>query len=150
MICKIGFKQLILQLPICICIVQRVTWEIGLPSFIETVQGVRSAPHRSFPVHKIFQRLVKENKEKERKKKSRLSRQVITEGAQNIYERTCEFHAAVLKFVILIWLQKKMQTWIPDIYVDLVKNFMKFIEMYGNLVNEFLKFSEPVYSWNFT
>ena len=43
-----------------------------------------------------------------------------------------------------------MQTWIPDIYVDLVKIFMKFIEMYGNLVNEFLKFSEPVYSWNFT
>ena len=25
-----------------------------------------------------------------------------------------------------------MQTWIPDTYVDLVKNFMKFIEMYGN------------------
>ena len=48
---------------------------------------------------------------------------------------------------------EKMQTWIPDIYVDLVKNFMKFIEMYRNLVNEFLKFSEPVYSWislNFT
>ena len=43
-----------------------------------------------------------------------------------------------------------MQTWIPDIYVDLVKNFRKFIEMYGNLVNAFLKFSEPVYSWNFT
>ena len=44
-----------------------------------------------------------------------------------------------------------MQTWIPDIYVDLVKIFMKFIEiMHGNLVNEFLKFSEPVYSWNFT
>ena len=58
------FKQLILQLPICICIVQHVTWEIGLPSFIETVQGVRSAPHRSFTLHKVFQRLVKENKEK--------------------------------------------------------------------------------------
>ena len=57
------FKQLILQLPICICIVQHVTWEIGLPSFIETVQGVRSAPHRSFTLHKVFQRLVKENKE---------------------------------------------------------------------------------------
>ena len=24
-----------------------------------------------------------------------------------------------------------MQTWIPDIYVDLVGIFMKFIEMYG-------------------
>ena len=58
------FKQLILQLPICICIVQHVTWEIGLPSFIETVQGVRSAPHRSFTLHKVVQRLVKENKEK--------------------------------------------------------------------------------------
>ena len=58
------FKQLILQLPICICIVQHVTWEIGLPSFIETVQGVRSAPHRSFTLHKVFQRVVKENKEK--------------------------------------------------------------------------------------
>ena len=43
-----------------------------------------------------------------------------------------------------------MQTWIPDIYVDLVKIFMKFIEMYGNLMNAFLKFSEAVYSWNFT
>ena len=43
-----------------------------------------------------------------------------------------------------------MQTWIPDIYVNLVKIFMKFFEMYGNLVNAFLKFSEPVYSWNFT
>ena len=39
-----------------------------------------------------------------------------------------------------------MQAWIPDIYVDLVKMFMKFIEMYGNLVNAFLKFSGPVYS----
>ena len=34
--------------------------------------------------------------------KLRLSRQVITEGAQNIYEIICEVHAAVLKFVILI------------------------------------------------
>ena len=34
--------------------------------------------------------------------KLRLSRQVITEGAQNINEIICEFHAAVLKFVILI------------------------------------------------
>ena len=58
------FKQLILQLPICICIVQHVTWEISLPSFIETVHWVRSAPHRSFTLHKVFQRLVKENKEK--------------------------------------------------------------------------------------
>ena len=58
------FKQLILQLPICICIVQHVTWEIGLPPFIETVQGIRSAPHRSFTLHKVFQRVVKENKEK--------------------------------------------------------------------------------------
>ena len=90
------FKQLILQLPICICIVQHVTWEISLPSFIESVQGVRSAPHRSFTLHKVFQRLVKE------KIKLRLSRQVITEGAQSIYEIICEFHAAVLKFVILI------------------------------------------------
>ena len=62
------FKQLILQLPICICMIQHVTWEISLPSFIETVQGVRSAPHRSFTLHKVFQRLAKENKEKYWKK----------------------------------------------------------------------------------
>ena len=57
------FKQLILQLPICICIVQHVTWEIGLPSFIETIQGVRSAPHRSFTLHKVFQWLVKKSRD---------------------------------------------------------------------------------------
>ena len=42
--------------------------------------------------------------------------------------------------MLLFWncdidlITEKMQTWIPDIYVNLVKNFMKFIEMYGNLV----------------
>ena len=32
-----------------------------------------------------------------------------------------------------------MQTWIPDIYVDLVKIFMNFFEMYGNLVSPFTR-----------
>ena len=43
-------------------------------------------------------------------------------------------------------IEKKIQTLIPDIYVDLEKIFMKFIKMYGNLMNAFLKFSESIYS----
>ena len=135
------FKQLILQLPICICIIQHVTWEISLPSFIETVQGVRSAPHRSFTLHKVFQRLAKENKEKYWKKKV----ETVPSGNHwgcpkhlwnNLWVPCCCFEICDIDLIT-----EKMQTWIPDIYVDSVKMFMKFIEMYGNLVNAFLKFS---------
>ena len=85
---------------------------------LKTVHGNDQRPRDLLLCTKFLKVTKRKTKKSNGKIKLRLSRQIVFENARNNCQIICTCHDVVLKFVILIELLKKMQTWIPDIYVD--------------------------------